>query len=132
MGHSTRFGGTRFRRTLLTEEEAAAVPARRRPGSAAERMASYLADHPDSPTAVVYYVRREDGSIKIGTSDHLASRLRRLRSDHGAITLLASEPGGYPSEDRRHKQFSDDALGGEWFRASTALLTHIESLAGAR
>ena len=116
---------TRFFRTPQSEDVEYA-PRQRRTIQELRRLHS----RPESPTAVVYYVQRGDGAIKVGTSDHLAARLRHLRSSHGPLQLLATERGSFTKEEERHTQFADDALGGEWFSPSPALMAHVETLAG--
>jgi hypothetical protein len=119
---------TRF---IRTSAEGYGPRVARRRSTAAERLAAARASRPDRPTAKVYYFHRPDGAIKIGTSEHLADRLRNLRAQHGG-ELLATEPGGYNAENARHRQFSGYALGGEWFTASTELEQLIASLCGGR
>ncbi len=77
----------------------------------------------DDPESVVYYIRFGD-RIKIGYSRNLASRLRALPHDE----LLTVEPGAIGVEKRRHLQFADLWIIGEWFRADPELLAHIEQL----
>lgn len=81
----------------------------------------------------VYYAQRSvDCAIKIGTSIHIDKRMSELSKDHGALTLLATEPGGVSSERNRHRQFRDIRLGStEWFAPSSSLLAHIDALVGA-
>jgi hypothetical protein len=129
MGHT--YGGTRFRRTVPTAEEIAAYQPRIRTTSA-ERFAASGHHRPDSPTAVVYYVQRSDGAVKIGTSEGLGSRLRSLRSAHGQLDVLATEPGGYHAEARRHDEFAGLALGGEWFRPGEDLLALVAAISRGR
>lgn len=118
---------TGLRKRTNPDPDAVYVPRRRRTTS--EISEQIRANRRPGPAfAVVYYVRRLDGAVKIGTSSGLSSRLRHLRSTHGPLELLATELGSYWQEDRRHRQFAADALGGEWFVASDALVAHIAGL----
>jgi len=82
---------------------------------------------------VVYYIGVEgDDHVKIGTTKNLAARLRSLstaRADGDRLTVLATEPGTYDLEQRRHAQFADTRAHGEWFKLSPALQDHIDRLA---
>ena len=73
---------------------------------------------------VVYYLRFGD-RIKIGTSRDLRQRIAGIPHDE----ILALEPGGVDLERRRHAQFSDHRITGEWFAAAPALLEHVAALA---
>jgi hypothetical protein len=69
---------------------------------------------------VVYYLRFDD-RVKIGTTANPRQRLAAIWHDE----LLAFERGDRRLERRRHTQFADDRLGGEWFRLSPAVWEHI-------
>ncbi len=92
---------------------------------------------PDDPdrvpwSSVVYYARRANGDIKIGTtSSGVKDRLKQLARRHGQLALLAVEDGGFDQEFARHVEFADDRVGGEWFIPTPALLRLIASLGGA-
>lgn len=74
---------------------------------------------------VVYYLR-VGHLVKIGTTGDLVSR---LRSYPPGTAVLATEPGSYPEEKRRLRQFAADRSDrAEWFRPSAALIEHINSL----
>lgn len=76
--------------------------------------------------SVVYYVRIGD-HVKIGTTTNLHQRLNSLRIDHDA--LLATEPGSYELERRRHLEFADERVGRrEDFNPSRRLLAHIDAV----
>jgi hypothetical protein len=74
---------------------------------------------------LVYYILF-GSRIKIGISSSLRSRLDSLPR---GVRVLATEPGGRDVERQRHGQFADCRAGGEWFRPTRALLTHIARLA---
>jgi hypothetical protein len=75
----------------------------------------------------VYFVRRlnDASQIKIGTSNDLADRLRRLAADFGDIVLFAQCEGGVETERLYQKAFSNLRVEGEWFRAETDLIDFI-------
>lgn len=75
--------------------------------------------------AVVYYLQRPDGLIKIGFSGVYERRFRDLNRDHGPLTELATHAGGRQAEGAIHRQFHADRVVGEWFRPSAALLSHV-------
>lgn len=82
----------------------------------------------------VYYLRREDGAIKIGFSADLNKRMATLAKEFGPLELLATEPGGYAAELKRHRQFHRFrvTIHQEWFRPAPELLEHIENLTKRR
>lgn len=59
---------------------------------------------------VVYYLRFRD-TLKIGTSINVKARV----SGHPWEELLAVEPGDYKVESRRHREFAEHRVSGEWF-----------------
>lgn len=83
---------------------------------------------PEQGEAVVYYIRmRGTDRVKIGTTTSLPQRMVALRAD--GEDLMATEPGGYDVEWRRHHQFADERYGRrEEFALSERLLEHIASL----
>jgi hypothetical protein len=83
----------------------------------------------------VYYIRcgGADGLIKIGKAIDPHRRLLQLQTGSGeALTLVATEPGGLDIERMRHRQFRAMHVRGEWFRAESALVQHIEALQAGR
>jgi len=81
---------------------------------------------PDLPLPVVdvvYYIRWDD-RVKIGTSSQPRRRLQVLWHEE----LLAFERGGRVLEQRRHGEFADLRLSGEWFAADRRLLAHSARL----
>lgn len=78
----------------------------------------------------IYFARREcDGLIKIGTTSQLGRRLSALRRDHGTLTLLATQEGGFTKERALHERFAKLRVEGEWFRSGHLLTKHIKRLA---
>jgi hypothetical protein len=88
---------------------------------------------PPRPQPVVYYLERIDrpGQIKIGTTGDLRKRLQDIGSRGRTVTLLATEPGGVAIERKRHAQFAEMRLDGEWFSAAGPLTRYVEHLARA-
>lgn len=76
---------------------------------------------PDSPkddSRLVYVVSSEDSPnmIKIGVTKNLAQRLKSLQSGSGSpLVARWTSPGGLALEGGLHREFQDQAVGGEWF-----------------
>jgi Meiotically up-regulated gene 113 len=83
------------------------------------------------PRCVVYFLRRRDGGIKIGTTVSLTRRLSHLKRDHGPLDLLATEPGGWLLERNLHGRFAAHRLDGEWFAPAPPLLRYVSDLTAA-
>ena len=86
-------------------------------------------------TNVVYYIGTVlppsgVGAVKIGTTENVVRRIWQLRRDRpdAQLVLLATEPGGYDLERRRHIEFAGARLTGEWFALSPRLEYHIARL----
>lgn len=75
--------------------------------------------------AIIYYLRRSDGLIKIGTSHNPSSRFSTLTKEHGPLQLLLTHSGGYERERELHEKFAELAAGGEWFVARKRLTDWI-------
>ena len=84
--------------------------------------------------SVVYYLGDPDTQlVKIGTSTALRSRIQTISVCRPRLLLLATEPGTYPLERRRHRQFKtlNQPLSNgetEWFRKAPMLMDHIGDL----
>jgi hypothetical protein len=76
--------------------------------------------------AIVYYLRRGDGLIKIGTTHRARSRFSTLAKEHGPLQVLLTHSGGYERERELHEKFADLAAGGEWFIARKRLTDWIK------
>lgn len=73
----------------------------------------------------VYYVQVGE-TIKIGFTIALQRRLAHYPPNR---RLLATEPGDYSLESKRHEQFADlRAYGNEWFHPGPKLIAHINTL----
>jgi hypothetical protein len=77
---------------------------------------------------VVYYLRRADGLIKIGTTGDYRKRLGDLTREHGPLSLLAVQQGYAAEEDEMHKRFAHLRVTGEWFRPAPDLFAWIVHL----
>ena len=78
----------------------------------------------EEAASVVYYCALMGGRVKIGTTTHLARRMRELRVRDEDV--LALEQGGRLVELERHHQFAHLRIGKtEEFRRSDDLLEHI-------
>lgn len=83
---------------------------------------------PDATKYYVYFARRSDGLIKIGTSKDPESRVRGIGTISGmAVTLLALQWGSYKDERALHRRFAAHRVVGEWFKPAPELLAHIEA-----
>jgi hypothetical protein len=77
---------------------------------------------------VVYYVQLTGGRVKIGWTRDLEQRMATFRARMEDV--LATEPGAYNIEKRRHRQFAADRIGRtEEFNQSDRLMAHIARLA---
>ena len=79
-------------------------------------------------SSIVYYVRRGDGAIKIGTTTKPADRWAALRWEHGPLEILLTHCGDGERERQMHARFADLRLEGEWFRAELELLMWIATV----
>jgi hypothetical protein len=78
---------------------------------------------------VVYYFRRADGAIKIGTTTRLHERRITLQGAHGPLELLLTHCGAREREALMHAKFRDLLLEKrEWFRGEAELLEWIASV----
>jgi hypothetical protein len=82
-------------------------------------------------TNVVYYIGNPDTQlVKIGTTSDLRQRMYDLTYRRPNLLLLATEPGTYPLETKRKRQFkmlNEPMVSGEteWFRKAPLLMEHI-------
>lgn len=75
----------------------------------------------------VYFIRDEDGFIKIGSTSHVGSRLKQLQtSSRQRLSVMGSHLGSTADEKALHARFADDHARGEWFYPSRELLAYIE------
>jgi hypothetical protein len=73
----------------------------------------------------VYYCDDGRGRVKIGYSLNPKSRLREFRTVNPEIEMVlrerSREYSGRDLEQKRHDQFKDDHIAGEWFHRSQRL-----------
>lgn len=76
---------------------------------------------------MIYFAQTATGSIKIGTTEDLPSRLERLKDHYGAeLALLATMPGDRDREAEIHDQFAHLRFGRtEQFRPGPDLMEFI-------
>lgn len=73
------------------------------------------------------YFAESQGRIKIGYSKNVAARVRNLNSGNpGAITVIATMPGGRPLESRLHAELAAFRLQGEWFNDCAEVRSAIQ------
>jgi hypothetical protein len=85
-------------------------------------------DAADEAVSVVYYLRREDGLIKIGFSARFRNRIIALTKEHGPLEVMTTHMGGHSEEAYMHRKFAALRVTGEWFRAEPELLEHIDGI----
>ena len=90
-----------------------------------ERAVMWAAEIGRTESSIVYYARRADGLIKIGTSRSPAVRFADLEREHGALVLLALHRGAHKEEHGMHRLFRDLRVEGEWFRPGLPLMEFI-------
>jgi hypothetical protein len=73
--------------------------------------------------AQVYYARLGN-RVKIGFSFDVKRRMISIQPEE----LMATEPGGIQKEAKRHAEFADLRVAGEWFRYEGRLVDHIAVL----
>jgi hypothetical protein len=77
---------------------------------------------------MIYFLRRENGDIKIGTAKTFSDRLNQLRVEHGELELLGAMVGGLDVERSLHEQFHHARYGrAEWFAPVSELLVFIQT-----
>lgn len=80
--------------------------------------------------SVVYYICwRGRDEVKIGVTQNIEKRAQVLSTQRSRAIVMATEPGGYALERRRHRQFASLRLAGtELFRYAPVLAEHIDAL----
>lgn len=80
---------------------------------------------------MIYFLKRDDGAIKIGTTMNFHMRLSQLIEQHGDLELLGVMAGGRDLEQWLHKQFGETRIYGnqEWFYSSDKLMKFIRDKA---
>ncbi len=66
---------------------------------------------------MIYFIKSDDGFVKIGTSEKVKERLIRLQiATPHKLTLLHTFEGDQKLENKLHKLFKDHHVRGEWFK----------------
>jgi DNA-binding Xre family transcriptional regulator len=78
---------------------------------------------------MIYFLQRPDGTIKIGSTGNLETRLNQIAILHRGIQLLGVMEGGRAEESTLHRQFAalrvSEGNEREWFRPESALTDFI-------
>lgn len=78
---------------------------------------------------MIYFLRRADGAIKIGTTEKYYTRLSDLIKRHGDLELLGVMEGDREKEQEVHRRFAHARLNNkrktEWFQSCQELLDYI-------
>ncbi len=83
---------------------------------------------PRASDGVVYFIRAENGLIKIGATKNLDSRWATfVRTSPAKLEWLFAIPGGFPVESEIHGVLRNHWSHGEWFRPDPEVLALIES-----
>jgi hypothetical protein len=85
--------------------------------------------------SVVYFMYRED-MVKIGVTKNVTKRVNEVSRGSampkgmtvGPVQLLGTIPGAYDEEKALHRRFWRERVGGEWFRYTPQIASHIEQL----
>jgi hypothetical protein len=104
----------------------------RRTVDEANRAAAEKARLDAEARSIVYFLRREDGMIKIGVTGGYRHRLSSLQREHGPLRLLLAYAGTRREEREAHRQFARERIRrSEWFRPELRLLLEIQRLRNA-
>lgn len=77
---------------------------------------------------MIYFLQREDGAIKIGTTIDIHQRLKTLTAETGKLELIALIEGSRDREQELHLQFKHLRIDRrEWFYDTSELRAFIES-----
>jgi hypothetical protein len=94
---------------------------------------------PKATLDLCYIVQAQpSGNIKIGCAASAVSRIRDLQgATWETLTLLATLPGGWDTEQRLHWEFAAHHIAREWFRPAPEILAlaveyRVDGLAGVR
>ncbi|MDH0367998.1 GIY-YIG nuclease family protein [Brucella anthropi] len=77
---------------------------------------------------VVYFVQREDGRIKVGHTNCLPTRLKKLSGSHGKLQVLRVIEGGSTMLEKSiHKNLQSFNDFGEWFRECDTVIEAVHA-----
>jgi hypothetical protein len=75
---------------------------------------------------MIYFIRNDKGSIKIGYSKNPTERLKSLQVNcDGKLSLIGVIRGGKDKEKDLHNMFDNLRKAGEWFKSDDELLDYI-------
>jgi hypothetical protein len=78
---------------------------------------------------MIYFLRRADGAIKIGTTEKYLTRLSTLTTEYGELELLGLMEGDREEEQKLLARFAQARLSTdrrtEWFHPSKEILDYI-------
>ena len=77
-----------------------------------------------------YFMRADNGLIKIGKSTHVEHRLAQLKTLSPVDIVLINTPLCDASESELHERFAHLRHHGEWFTPDVELCEYIESVGG--
>lgn len=77
---------------------------------------------------VVYFLRRHDGLVKIGTTGKFHDRLHALEGSHGPLEIIRVINGDARRENSIHAALRSHHEYGEWFRDGSDVRAYIETL----
>jgi hypothetical protein len=83
---------------------------------------------------VIYFIKNSrNGLIKIGRSDCVSYRIKKLKEAYGRqLILLKCIHGDSQTETKLHKRFRKSRMHGEWFKESKQLRQFIETSKNGR
>lgn len=85
-------------------------------------------ERPNQRETTVYFARRRDGCIKIGSASNVEERLKQLSAAAGeALQLIGTMAGGVTHERALHRQFKAHRAHREWFNPSAELWAYINA-----
>lgn len=75
---------------------------------------------------MIYFLQRDNGDIKIGTTRWTKARISSLQAKHGKLRVLGVMEGSYDLEKEIHKHFAEFRIGrSEWFRPVVEIHKYI-------
>jgi hypothetical protein len=83
----------------------------------------------NAKTGFIYFLKAENGFIKIGISGNVEERMNELISNSPVkVELLKTVEGNQKMEKELHEKFKKYRNHGEWFKSSETLMKYIDSL----
>lgn len=74
---------------------------------------------------MIYFIKRDDGLVKIGTTTNFYRRLASLKKEHGELGVMGWHNGDYKTEKEIHQKFSAYRIIDEWFYFSDELSRYL-------